>query len=196
MIQVDFAFPHRYEIKEPPELPGAGQNSLPVYYFPRLGVRPERDGHWVQVVPASGLPWLGVFRGSRYTFSRLLSTPKPDQFCVVAEGQGYLVHAASPDEWQEIDMAPITSARPVAESGLLILTTFHMLAALGVAGLAWKSPRVCWDDLCISRADSERIEGTGHDPTSESAQMRFSVDTKTGDSLIAAPRSMDGRPFW
>jgi len=85
MIQVDFAFPHRYEIKEPPELPGAGQNSLPVYYFPRLGVRPERDGHWVQVVPASGLPWLGVFRGSRYTFSRLLSTPKPDQFCVVAE---------------------------------------------------------------------------------------------------------------
>ena len=181
MIHLDLAFPHHYEILEPPELPGTGPSSLPVYYFPRLGIRPERDGHWIQVVPAGGKPWLGVFGGDGGTnFTRLFSTPDPDRFCVIAQGEAFLVRAASPDEWEAIWRNYVTYACPVAESGLLILTTFDRLAALESSGVAWESLSFCCDDLRITHANGERIEGTGYDPTNQNEMVRFAIDTKTG----------------
>ena len=197
MIPLDLAFAHHYEIAEPPELPGAGPWSTPVHYFPPAKARSEHHGHWLKVIPASGNSWLGVFSGDAgLSFSRVLSTPNPDQFCVVVEGAAYLVFAEAPSRWERFDLFPVTGACAIPESGLLILTTFHKLAALGATGLVWESPRVCWDDLRITQADGERIEGTGYDPTNTPSEMHFSVDTKTGQSLLPAPLSIHGNPIW
>jgi hypothetical protein len=197
MIQVDLAFPHNYEIQEPPELPGSGRSSLPLYYFPRLGARPERDGFWIHVIPANGKPWLGVFGGDGGTnFTRVFSTPDPDRFCVIAQGEAFLVLAASPDQWKQIWRNLVTYACPVAECGLIVLATFDGLAALDRSGVAWENRSLCCDDLRVIHADAERIEGTGYDPMNESTDIHFSLDTKTGNSLIEAPRSMNGKPLW
>jgi hypothetical protein len=197
MIPLDLAFARNYEIAEPPELPGAGLGSIPVHYFPLPGARSERDGEWIKVIPASGNAWVGVFCGEgSYTFSRALSTPNPDQLCVVSGGAAYVVKAGSPERWQRLDFFPVTGACALIGNGLLILATFHKLAALNAEGLAWESPRVCWDDLRITRAVGERIEGTGYDPTNTPSEMHFSVDTKTGRSLLPAPLSTDGKPLW
>jgi hypothetical protein len=185
MIQLDLTFPHHYEIHEPPELPGTGPSPLPVFYFPPLGPRPERDGYWIYVVPASGKPWLGVFGGDGGTdFTRVFSTPDPDRFCVIAGGEAFLVRAASPDEWKPIWRCLVTYACPVAECGLIVLATFDGLAALDSSGVAWENRSFCCDDLLVIHADAERIEGTGYDPMNESTDIHFSLDTKTGNSLI------------
>jgi hypothetical protein len=116
--------------------------------------------------------------------------------CVVSAGAGYRVKVNEPEQWDKVQLVPILDVRSIPALNLLVFSTFHKLAALGSAGVVWESPQVCWDNLRITRADIERIEGTGYDPTNEPQEMRFSVDSRTGRSLLPAPQSVDGKPIW
>jgi hypothetical protein len=78
---------------------------------------------------------------------------------------------------------------------MLVLADFTSLAAYGSNGLAWRSPRVCWDELKILKVTHATIEGLGYDPIN-SSQSRFVVDIKTGRSLLPSPVSTEGRPVW
>jgi hypothetical protein len=199
MTKLDFTYPHRFELKEFPELPGAGFGSLAVHYFPGSQTRPEHDGIWLRVDPVGVEPWVGVF-GFGYSsppaVSLVLSTPDPEQLCVVSAGAAYRVRADQPERWEQLKLFPVLDVRPVPALNLLVFATFHKLAALDAAGVLWESPKVCWDDLRIVRADADRIEGTGYDPTNEPPEMQFSVDARTGRSLLPAPLSADGKPLW
>jgi hypothetical protein len=199
MTQLEMVFAHTYEVSEFPELPGSGWGKTPVHYFPRTQTRPEHDGIWIKVVPSTGLPWVGVFDfgyGVPPAISAILSAPNPGVLCVVSAGAGYLVKSDEPDAWEKLDIFPVTGVRAIPECELLVFATFHKLAALGPNGFAWESPRLCWDELCIARADSEHIEGFGYDPTSSPTKMSFSLETRTGRSLLPAPQSIDGKPVW
>lgn len=196
MTELDLTYPHHYEIKEPPELPGSGWGQIPVHYFPRTDTRPEYDGTWLHIRPKSRAAWVGVLGFGDYPFSRIFSTPDPERLCVISQGAAYLVNASTPTQWELIRIVPITCTCSIPEAGLLILGTFHMLVAIGSEGVAWESSRLRWDDLRISSADSEHIEGVGFDPTDLSSEMSFSVETNTGRSLLPAPRSLDGKPVW
>jgi hypothetical protein len=199
MTEVDLTYPHQYVVKEFPELPGSGWGDIPVHFFPRTTTRPEHDGIWLLVSPNSGTSWVGVFDFGYDVppaVSKVFSTPNPNRLCVVSAGAAYLVVAHEPENWELLELFPVTGVRAIPECGMLIIATFHKLAALGPEGIAWESPRLCWDDLRIAKADSERIEGVGYDPTNPSTEMPFSVETRTGRSLLPAPLSINGEHLW
>ena len=115
---------------------------------------------------------------------------------MVSAGAAYVVASTKPERWKRLEIFPVTGTHVMPECGFLIFATFHKLAAFGADGIAWESPRLCWDDLRVLQADAERIEGVGYDPTNLLTEMPFSVETRTGRSLLPVPRSIDGRPLW
>jgi hypothetical protein len=199
VLEVDLTYPHSYEVEEVREIPGTGKLDIPVLYFPRPVHRPEHDGLWLRIRANKGTPWVGVFAfgyASPQAFSRVVSWADPEHVCVVAGGAGYLVKADEPERWERIPVTPVLDIRSAPEHGLLVLADFTKLAAYGSKGLAWQSPRVCWDELKIVAVSSDRIEGVGYDPMNLDASRPFAVDIKTGRSLFPSPVSVDGEPLW
>jgi hypothetical protein len=197
MLESDFAFPHNYEIEEFGGPPGTGTLNVPLIYFPLPKGRPEHNGEWLKVKAKSGKTWVGVFAFGPGLRSAVISTPEPNTVCVISKGGGYLVNADSPELWEEVRACPVIDFRLLPEHQLLVFSDFTGLAAYGSNGLVWRSPRVCWDDLKITKVTSETVEGTGYDPTNSFRQeMRFAVDVKTGRSLISPPVSADGKAVW
>jgi hypothetical protein len=197
MLEIDLAFPHSYEVEELGDLPGTGKLADPVIYFPPPKYRPEHNGLWLKVTAAGGNAWIGVFAFSASTFSRVVSSPDPSRICVVAKGGAYIVKVDEPEIWEQIPADPVMDVRLLQEERLLVFSDFTRLAAYGSKGLAWRSPRVCWDGLKILSVKHETIEGTGYDPTNAIAhESRFVVDLKTGRSLLPSPSSTAGKPVW
>jgi hypothetical protein len=200
MLEIDLTLPHSYEVQELGELPGTGKFTVPLVYFPRPQGRPEHDGLWLKVGSNKGRSWIGVFKfgyTSPPAFSRVVSSPDPNRVCAISNGAAYVVKADEPEIWERIPILPVLDVRLIPEHSLLVFSDFTRLAAYGRSGLAWQSPRVCWDGLKIGNVTHEIIEGTGYDPThSTTHELRFVVDVKTGNSLLPPPSSTDGKPVW
>lgn len=193
MLEIDFTFPHSYEVEEVRDWPGTGVFSIPVIYFPPPKSRPELNGLWLRVRARNGASWIGVFAfryNSPPAFSRVVSSPDAEKVCVVSKGAAYVVNAERPEEWEEIPISPVLDVRPLVEQKLLVFADFIRLAAYGRDKFAWRSPRVCWDELSITSVTSSTIEGTGFDPTNSLARSRFAVDLGTGRSLLPSPTGM------
>ncbi|MGB9073973.1 MAG: hypothetical protein WCC22_15155 [Terriglobales bacterium] len=109
---------------------------------------------------------------------------------MIASGGGYIVEADKPVVWEKILLIPVLDVRAIPERQILVFADFTNLAAYGTNGLVWRSPRVCWDDLKILNVTHDTIEGAGD------GESRFAVDVRTGRSLLPAPISVDGKPFW
>jgi hypothetical protein len=199
MLDLDGTYSHSYEIEELQEIPGTGRLEVPVFYFPRPENRPEHDGLWLKIRAETGNSWVGVFAfgyGSPPAFSRLFSSPDPGKVCVVSRGAAYIVRADDPDSWEKIPIVPVLDIRATPEHGFLIFADHTRLAAYGRAGLVWRSPRVCWDELKIVTLTPDRIDGVGSDPTNLDALRPFAVDVRTGRSLLPSPVSTDHKPVW
>jgi len=200
MLEIDLGLAHSYEIHEIGDFPGAGKFRDPVIYFPRPQEGGEGGGLWLKVKAASGKSWVGVFAfgySSPPAFSRVVSSPDPDRVCIIANGAAYVVKSDEPEVWDKIPVIPVLDVRTVPQQGLIVFSDFTQLAAYRNNKLAWRSPRVCWDDLKIVRITREAIEGVGYDPTNSiTHEHPFSVDLETGRSLLSAPSSTDGKPMW
>ena len=194
MLEFDFAFPHSYEVDELRDWPATGSFGIPVIYFPPPKSRAEHNGLWLRVKAKSGKSWIGVFAfgyTSPPAFSRVISSPDVEKVCVVSKGSAYIVNVEQPEAWEQIPITPVLDVRPLLEQKLLVFADFIRLAAYGNNKFAWRSPRVCWDELKITNVTSDIIEGTGYDPTNAVTQeLRFAVDLKTGRSLLPSPVSM------
>jgi hypothetical protein len=199
MIDINLEFPHSYEIEEVPELPGTGNFNVPVHYFPKLETRPEHDGIWLQIRPATAQPWVGVFGfddGSSPFISRVVSTPDKDRVCVISSGFAYIVKADEPEIWEKLAVSPVRDVRMILEHQLLVFADFTRLIAYGRNQVAWMRPDLCLDDLKILNVSSDKIEGVGYDPMNPGSKSNFSVDIKTGESLYLGPVSTDGNSVW
>ncbi len=200
MLEINLELSHSYKVEELTELPGTGVRPIPLFYVPTPKTRPEHEGLWLKITAGNGLTWIGVFAfgySSPPAFSRVVSSPDPDRLCVISRGAVYMVKADEPEAWEQIPIIPALDVRLVPEHQLLIFSDFTRLAAYSKGGLAWRSPRVCWDELRILSITSETIEGTGYDPTnSVSNELRFAVDVRTGRSLLSSPVTTDGKPIW
>jgi hypothetical protein len=197
MLEFDFAFPHDYAVEEFGDFPGTGALREPLLYFPRPKSRAEHNGDWLKIKAKSGKTCVGVFAFGPGSRTAVMSTPEPNTVCVVSKGAGYLVNSEDPEQWEEVGVCPVTDFRPMLKNKLLVFSDFTRLAAYGKDGLVWRSPRVCWDELKITRVTNESIEGTGYDPTNSlKPEMQFTVDLKTGRSLFPPPVSADGKPVW
>jgi len=200
MIDIKLDFPHAYEVGEPPDIPGTGTFDIPLLYFPRPKTRPEHDGLWLKIQPANRNAWVGVFAfgyTSPPAISRVVSTFDPERLCVVSNGAAYIVKANEPDTWEQVQMTPVLDVRYIPDHQLLLFADFTGLIAFNSQGIAWRTPRLCRDDLKIASLSSETIEGTGYDPTDSAAnRSRFAVDAKTGQSLFPAHASIGGKALW
>lgn len=201
MLEIDLTFPHTYAVEEYGEFPGTGDFHFPVIYIPTPTARPEHSGLWVKITPASGESWIGVFAfryNSPPAFSRVVSTLDPNRVCIVSSGAAYFVKADEPAVWEEIPLLPVLGVHAIPDHNLLVFSDFTSLAAYGSNGLAWRSPRLCWDELKIVEVTRKTIEGTGYDPTNSiTNESRFAVDIETGRSLLPQPTTdVDGKPIW
>jgi hypothetical protein len=199
VLDIDLSYPRSYEVEELREISGMGKLDEGVFYIPRPKSRPGHDGLWLKIRAEKGNSWVGVFAfgyGSPPAFSRVLSSPDPDRLCIVSKGAAYIVKAGEPENWEQVPVAPVLDVRLVAEHQLLVFADFSSLAAYGSKGLVWQSPRVCWDELRIVTVTSDRIVGTGYDPTNLGEPKPFAVDIRTGRSLLPSPVSIDGQPLW
>src|SRR4051794_11982997 len=97
---MDTTFPHTYEVEQLNETPGV--SSTPHFYYLGGKTTGGRDGVLVKILPQAGQAWLGTFGFSRVApteVSGVFTMPDPEQMCVVAKGQGYLVSANLPTNW-------------------------------------------------------------------------------------------------
>ena len=200
MLDIDLTLAHSYEVEELRELPGTGKFGVRVIYFPSPKTRPEHDGLLLKFRPATGLAWVGVFKfgyQSPPAFSRVITSPDPNQVCVLSKGAAYIVKVDDPEIWEEIPLMPVLDVRCVLEAKLLIFSDFTRLAAYGSGVLVWRSPQVCWDGLKILEVSRDAVKGIGYDPTNSiTHESCFAVDLKTGRSLLPPPSSNDGKPVW
>jgi hypothetical protein len=200
MLEIDLSTAHSYKVEELAEQPGSGRFNIPPLYIPQPKNRPEHNGLWLKLTPATGKSWIGVFAclfESPRSFSRVVSTLDADRVCVISRSAGYIVKVNEPGIWERVAV-PVLDVRLLPEHQLLVLSGYTELVAYGKNGLAWCSPRLCWDELKILNVTHNTIEGTGYDPTNSlNTESRFAVDIGTGRSLLPCPTTnTDGTPAW
>lgn len=157
------------------ELPGAGQ--LVRYYPP--GTSSGQDGIIVAVTPASAPAWMGMFARGMQGTTRVIAMPDDESLCVISRGAGYLVRAAEPDAWSEVDVTPILDAYVINAASLVIFASFTELVAFGVSGERWRTERLALDGFTITRVTADSIVGEYWDLQTEAMQT-FEVDLASG----------------
>lgn len=176
---IDSTFAHSYECERLTETPRATQ---PHYYYPGASPRGGGDGILIEVRPQNGQMWLGTFAFGRLTaqaVSGLFTTPDPERFCVVSKGEGCIVSAANPTEWEAVRATPIIDVRSVRAQGIIVFANFTELVAYGPAGIKWRTKRLTWDSLKIIEVTDTSIKGEFWDMRSETI-ANFVVDLETG----------------
>lgn len=173
------AFPRSYRAKVLDELP---TTKLQTLYFPGASEISGRDGLIVSVIPNQGSPWIGVFGfgfgGGAVT--ALSSTADASKLLVVSRGAGYFVSSENSSDWHGIrEIIPITTVRPAPEHGIIVLADYTTIAAVGAAGLVWKTGRISFDGIVITNIESGYVEGEACDPTTP-VRPRFRVDIRSG----------------
>lgn len=179
MLQLDESFPRNYEC-EPLDEMTSGER----FYYPGASTQGGGDGPIVRVIPYSGDPWVGVFAfgknapkdGATGVFTFL----DPDVVCVVAHGDGYLVQVDNPRDWKAIEVYPICIVMPVVSRNIIVFANHTELTALGRSGAVWKTKRLAWNEMKITRVTDDFIEGETWDIRSEE-DVSFRVDVSTGE---------------
>lgn len=176
---IDLSFPHTFAVDVVEELPGGAS---PLRYFPRDRAA-SQDGVLVRVSPESAPSWLGLFafgrHGSGYA-TRVVGMPDPNKLCVVANGAGYVVAAAKPDEWEVVPAVPIVDVQVALAANVVVFANNTELLAYDMTGLKWRTKRIAWDSLSIVAMHERTLVGEYWDMRQEATQ-RFEVDLATGE---------------
>ena len=176
---MDATFAHTYACER---LEETANTVLPHYYFPGASTQGGRDGLLVQVRPERGQPWLGTFASGRVTpkgISGIFTTPDPQRLCIVSKGEGYLVNATAPTKWERIRATPIIDVCSIRAKEIIVFANLTELVAYSSAGMKWRTKRLTWDGLRITKVTDALIEGEFWDIRTE-AKGCFVVDLATG----------------
>jgi hypothetical protein len=125
---MDTTLAHFYECARLTEAPNL---ALPHFYYPGASTQGGRDGVLAKVSPAEGKPWLGTFAFGQIApkgASGIFTTPSPQRLCVVARGEGYIVSADAPTQWEPVRARPIMDVRPIRARGLIVFACFTAAA--------------------------------------------------------------------
>ena len=190
------AFATSYTVEVDPEFPGNGEWGCPVVGYDRDGaVTSDFDSRWgtpfvVKIRSDAGEEWVamlaaGGLGGERGAFP----TPAPHLLAVVADGLAYLLDTRSPGLPAQIVHNQVHQVVPTNDPPLLLLVRMIDIVALGPMGVAWKTPRLCVDDLQVQEVGAAGIvcscDNLGGTPT-------ITLDPATG-AQVAGTR-LDS--FW
>lgn len=156
--------------------------SLPQYYYPGAALTAGMDGLIVQVQPEHGSEWIGTFAFGRTApkgTSGIFTTPDSNRLCAVANGAGYFVIANNPESWEMVDATPIIDVRLIPNHGIIVFAEFTGLVAYDSNGVRWRTGRLTWDNLRLTKVTDTIIGGEFWDIRSETIES-FAVDLATG----------------
>jgi hypothetical protein len=181
-VHLDFSFPRSYEIKVLRAYSPEAYAQEELHQFPAKLEEGDRTGAYLRVLPQGKNAWIGFFAlgfNSDQVVTAVYSCPSPDLFCAVIGGYGYMVHAADPNQWMQIEQRPIVDVRVISELRMLLFTGFTSITAFGAQGHLWTTERLSWEGVSISRVEDGRAEGFGWDASGDK-EVPFTVDLKTG----------------
>lgn len=189
---VNYVFPHNYEVKvlEPYSLLHPAEK---LYQFPAQLEEGDRTGVYLRVTPTRADAWAGFFAqgfDSAQVAHGVYSCPDHDSLCALAGGYAYVVAAAAPERWKQIEQRPVVEVRPVPELKLLLFVGFTSISVLGESQQPWTTERLSWEGLSITGIQGPTLRGTGWDALTDK-DVPFEVDLLTGRSTGGARPNVD-----
>jgi hypothetical protein len=178
-----YHFPRSYEIKllESYSLVNPVEE---LHQFPARLEEGDRTGIYLRITPGALPAWVGFFAkgfDSSQVASGIYSCPDPDSLCVVAGGYAYMVKAADPESWVQIEQRPVVLVKPLPELKLLLFVGFTTISGLGESGRLWTTHRLSWEGISIASFQGTVLHGLGWDMMTDK-EVPFEVDLVTGES--------------
>lgn len=180
VIQLDFKCDFRSEV-----LPGPSEHEpRPL----RIPTAPEEvESLFVRFAPKvegdeSFAPWTGAFaRGfaSNDFLSGVFGWPDGKSVAVVAAGYGYAVNVAT-KTWRRLEPMPITDVRVAADLKLIVLSDFTNMFAYDGEKSRWKSERLSWDGITVTKQATNHLFGLAWDAI-DNKEVEFVVDLRNGE---------------
>jgi len=157
-------FVSAFAVEVDPEFPAAGEWGCEV-----VGV--DRDGHVVRdfvsrwgaplvarIEPVDRPAWVAMFAaGGLGSFRGVFATPALTKLAVVVDGLAYVVETARPPTEAAVVFDGVHAVAACGDPPLLLLVTEIDILALGPSDVAWRTPRLCLDDLQVRLADRDGI---------------------------------------
>lgn len=183
-MTIEATFSSNYHL----EVGGDVRATANLYYFPGATRESGKDGVLVEVFDAQGKNWTGVFAFGTYSpkgITGVYQLPDENCFCVVSKGNGYVVCANDPTDWQEVALVPILDVRCSKRHELLIFANDTELCAYDREGIRWTTERLSWHDLRIKEiTESEAVAEYWNVRDDEVREVR--VNLEDGSAIGAA----------
>jgi hypothetical protein len=106
--------------------------------------------------------------------------PRPDDLLALAGGYAYLIDTQHPDRCLHLPLRPVTAVLPAPEAGVILLSGFHHVAAIGAKGLLWQSARLSWEGVTMTDIRDSQLHGTGWNMQTD-RDVPFTLDLATGN---------------
>ena len=175
-VTISLDFPHQFKVEvmdphsslisigEPPvRIPDAGE---------------DVDALTLRITPADSAAWVGRFaRGfdGDHLPSGVYAWPDGVSLAVVSAGYGYVLKAAEHGKnWLRLQPMPITDVRVLPEPGLIVFTDFTHMFAYGAQKTAWKSERLSWDGITVTKVATNHIFGLAWD-AEQNKEVQISI---------------------
>ena len=142
----------------------------------------ERGALQLLVTPAHGGRFLATcalgFRDPTLP-SGVFACPAPHDLLAVAGGYAYLVDTLNPETCVHLPLRPVVRVLSAPAQGLILLSGFHTIAAIGAGGLLWQTERLSWEGLTLGDIDGHTLHGTGWNMQTD-RDVPFTVELATG----------------
>jgi hypothetical protein len=191
--KVDLSFPHAWQAEILPQRPLI----LPPrrFIYPREAEEIERGALEVLIHPPADTPFLATFAlgfADPIAPSGVWSCPNPDELCALAGGYAYIVNAAAPERFTQIELRPVLHVEPLVAHGLLLFAGSYAMLAWGADGRAWQTARLSSEGLRIAKIQGDELHGFGWDLIAD-REIPFIIDLRSGKNLPPADsRKHDG----
>lgn len=176
---IDRPFQSEFEFEQLEELPADSSKRI---FYPGAVESGGQDGVNVRLIPRQGEAWIGTFARGRFgpkTITGIFTMPNPDELCVIAGGQAYILNVKNPRNYETPAIVPVIDVRFSENYRIIILANHTELMAIGASGFVWRTERLSWDSLKLSTITDETLSGVFWDIQSESEQS-FSVNLADG----------------
>ena len=180
---LNYPFPHNYKIQVLQSYSLAHPTEK-LHQYPAILEEGDRAGLYLKVMAEGSEAWIGFFAqgfDSADVAHGVFSCPDPNWLCTVAGGYAYLVEAAHPQRWMQIEQRPVVEVRAVPELKLLLFVGFTSITGVGESQRIWTTERLSWEGISISGIQGACLRGVGWDAVADK-EIPFEVDMPTGKS--------------
>ena len=181
-VTISLDFPHQFQV----EVMEAGTSLIsigaPPVRIPDAGE--DTDALTLRITPADSAAWIGRFaRGfaSDELPSGAYAWPDGVSMAVVAAGYGYVLKPSEHGKnWVRLQPNPITDVRVLPEHNLIVFTDFTHMFGYGAQKTVWKTERLSWDGITVTKVATNHIFGLAWD-AEQNKEVEFVVDVRTGE---------------